>query len=172
MKKRSKMLRAALGGFFLLVGIHAHSQDLIVTFTNSSTQSFPVSGIRSIKFGVSDMIINQHNGTSTSYAISDINNYAFDTKMSVLNPKGTQGMLDIFPNPASDLVNIAYESTFAEDIMIDILDASGRLVKQLFKGKHLDKKEYQWKPEGIGSGAYTCRITSENKVITRPVIIQ
>jgi hypothetical protein len=152
------------------------AQDLVVSLTNGNSESFPVSDIMSIKFGASDMILNESNGTTNTWAIDDIDNYSFDGTASLSDSKLLLEVdVNVFPNPASDKVNIMFNSNIIQRISIQIIDATGKLMYTVYEGVHQDKKTYIWTPQLQGkakTGSYFCKITTENKVITQPIIIQ
>jgi len=148
------------------------AQNLVVTLTNSTTKTFPISNIQSIKFGTSSMIINELDGTITTWNIVDIDNYAF-YETTGLNEQLIAGnsQLSVYPNPASNLVNIAFSSVHSSQISIDIIDANGKIIDHIFQGKHQDGHIYQWN-NSARNGMYFIRIFTETKVITKPIVIQ
>jgi hypothetical protein len=62
-----------------LSSIGLRAQDLIVTLNNSTTETFAIATIQSIKFGDSTMILKEINGTVTTWDITDIDNYDFSS---------------------------------------------------------------------------------------------
>jgi hypothetical protein len=148
------------------------AQNLVVTLTNSTTETFPISNIQSIKFGTSSMILNELDGTITTWSIDDIDHYAFHQTTGLNEQLILENShLSIYPNPASNLVNIAFSSAHSSQISIDIMDASGKIIDQVFDGKHQDGHVYQWN-NSVRNGMYFIRIFTETKVITKPVVIQ
>lgn len=169
--KKVKLLVVAL-----LTSIGVNAQNLLVTLTNANIESFAVADIQSIKFGSGVMILNELDGTINTWNIDDIDNYAFDGLTNVDKRKSiTTEEINVFPNPTSDKVNINYFSTLSGDISIDVYDFNGRLIEQLFKGKHQENTVLTWSARQNGmvhSGKYFIKITTSNKIITKPVIIQ
>jgi hypothetical protein len=128
---------------FYLV-FHAQSQNLIVTLKNSSTKYYPISGIQSIKFSSSTMILKETDQTLTTWNISDIDHYAFDMTTNILNTTNNQNSLSLYPSPATDLVKIEYQTNGASNISISIFDAQGREIEKIFSGVHHVNKIYEW----------------------------
>lgn len=165
-------LNSMLVSILMLFGNTSFSQSLLINLNNSSIESFPVSSIQSIKFGESTMILNQTDGTVISYSIADIDNYAFDTESSIDNSLlQTHDQLSIFPNPATDIVNIAFKTNKAEYITINIFDISGKLVAEIYKGMYYPDNQNEWRAE-LSPGKYFCSILNGRKLITKPLIIQ
>ena len=168
MKKNFLLL--ALG---LLSSMGIKAQNLVVTLTNASIETFPISSIRSIKFGNSTMILNELNGTVTTWDISDINNYDFNSSSVGLNDQMyvENSTLQLFPNPSSNLVNIQFLGVQVGNIVIEIIDVNGKQIQEVYRGAHQGQQTYQWLSNAV-IGTYYCRITTDKKVITKPVIIQ
>ncbi|MCC5923943.1 MAG: T9SS type A sorting domain-containing protein [Crocinitomicaceae bacterium] len=148
------------------------AQNLVVTLTNSTTESFPVVDIQSIKFGSETMILNELDGTVNTWSIDNIDNYAFDgvaTLSDELNIVSSN--LIVYPNPAINLVSLAFTNSQATTVTIDILDASGRIIEKIYQGEHQGQQTYKWN-SNVQTGTYYCRINSGSKIITKPIIIQ
>jgi len=173
MKKHKSRSMALLAAGLLWAGI-TQAQDLVVTLTNGNTESFPVANIQSIKFGAADMSLYELNGTTNIWNINDINNYAFD---GAVNLKETMNVstcnLNVFPNPSSDNVTINYLSNFSGKISISVIDMSGKYVGAIYSGEHNTETEIVWNAkQNNPSGKYLIKIVTENKVVTKPIIIQ
>jgi hypothetical protein len=167
MKKNIVLL--ALG---LLISMGIKAQNLVVTLTNASIETFPISSIKSIKFGNSTMILNEINGTVTTWDISDINNYDFSSSVGLSDQMNIENStLQLFPNPSSNLVNIQFSGVQVGNIVIEIIDVNGKQIQEVYRGAHQGQQTHQWLSNSI-KGTYYCRITTDTKVITKPVIIQ
>jgi hypothetical protein len=170
------MKRNAKGFVLLLItvlcSIGLSAQNLVVTLKNSATESFPVSGIRSIKFGAETMVLNQLDGTVTIWNIEDIDKYAFDEDIGASDPlQADNSDVIVFPNPAANLVNIQFTSGQNTSLTIDIIDSNGKHIQQVYMGDHQGTHAYQWN-SSVPKGVYYCRIATDSKVITKPIIIQ
>lgn len=164
---------ALLAAGLLWAGL-IQAQDLVVTLTNGNTESFTVADIQSIKFGAADMSLYELNGTTNVWNIDDIDNYAFD---GVANLQESMNVstdnLNVFPNPSSDNVTINYASNFSGKISISAIDMSGKQVEAIYSGEHNTETEIVWNAkQNNPSGKYLIKIATENKVITKPIIIQ
>ena len=169
MKKAQKLLLAI---FAVVSSMGLKAQNLVVTLTNSTTETFSVSGIQSIKFGAETMILNELDGTVTTWDIEDIDNYAFDGTANLSDELNMESSnLTVYPNPASNLVNLAFTTSQVTTVTIDVLDASGRVVEQIYQGEHQGEQTYTWN-SNVKMGTYYCRINTGSKIITKPIIIQ
>ena len=128
----------------LLSSIGLRAQNMVVTLDNATTETFAVAAIQSIKFGVSTMILKEINGTVITWDITDITNYSF-TSNAGLNDQVIveNSSLHLFPNPSSDLVNIQFFSAQLGNITVDIIDANGKLIQQVYQGAHHEQQTHQ-----------------------------
>ena len=172
MKKTRRVIQFA-SAMLLLTSYASNAQSqLTVSLTNGLTDAFYVSDIRSIKFINNTMNITENNGTQSSWPIVDIIEYSFKGANSIgQTSESTSNHLSIFPNPVSDQLSMEYWSLNESKITIELLDASGKIVRSVFEGIHQGKKTYTWTKD-LPSGMYLCRIISENKSITKPFVIQ
>ena len=148
------------------------AQNLVLTLNNTTVEIFPIANIQSIKFGISSMILNEFDGTVTTWNIQDINNYAFDSSSGIKDVIDiNKGSLTIFPNPSIGEVNIQFESEKTSLITIEIIDSKGNQIQNIFRGEHQGKETYKWNGN-VPNGVYYCRILTENKTISKPIIIK
>jgi hypothetical protein len=118
------------------------------------------------------MILNEINGTVTTWDISDINNYDFSSSVGLNDQMNIENStLQLFPNPSSNLVNIQFSGVQVGNIVIDIIDLNGKQIQEVYRGAQQSQQTHQWLSNSI-KGTYYCRITTDTKVITKPVIIQ
>jgi len=152
-----------------------NAQNLVLTLSNSSPETFAVADLRSIKFSAGAMVLSKTDGTINSWNIDDIDNYAFNEVSSITEESiFTTDELKVFPNPSSYLLQINYSSNKAEEIRIEIYDVNGKLVVPMFHGNHREVTVLNWdfKQKGmLPSGHYLIKVTTPNKIITKPVII-
>jgi len=165
-------MKLILFTFHFFVICFGYSQNLIVSLNNSTVETFPIVNIQSIKFGTNSMILNELDGTVNTWNISDINNYSFDGLSGVEdNIELKKSNFTVFPNPSVGSVNFQYLSNLETLITIEIIDASGKLIEQIYHGGHSGNKLYKWEAN-VQDGIYYCRISTENKTISKPLIIK
>ena len=169
MKKNKKIVLLL---FAMICSLGLSAQNLVVTLNNTTIETFPIANIQSIKFGISSMILNEFDGTVTTWNIQDINNYAFDGSSGIKDVIDiNKGSLTIFPNPSVGEVNIQFETKEISFITIEIIDAKGNQIQNIFRGEHQGKETYKWNGN-VPNGVYYCRILTENKTISKPIIIK
>lgn len=160
----------------VVLSLGLNAQNLVVTLTNASTETFAVENIQSIKFGTETMILTELNGTVNTWDIDDIDNYAFDGVANINESTTiTTDELNIYPNPSSNQVHVNYTSNRLGTVTIAVHDLNGRKIEDLFSGEHQDTTAVTWNAQqnsSVQAGKYLIKIALANKVITKPVIIQ
>jgi hypothetical protein len=156
----------------LLVEIVGAQTHLLVQLTSGSTESYPLSDVRSIRFGSENMIINRINAAQINFNIANVVQYSFGDQTPVnASLSDTGAKLALFPNPASDFVDVVYTNTKPESVRIELFDATGRPVYEIFKGIH-DGKQAIRQTIGLQPGLYFCRLSSDGKMLTKSLMIQ
>lgn len=146
--------------------------QLIVTRTNGQTDAFAISDIRSIKFANNTMNLTRNDGTQNSWPIADISQYAFSNATSA--GRITESEMDqakIFPNPASGNLHIEYRGAHEGRIAIELLDLHGKVLRTVYNGIHQGISSCTTAAD-LPGGVYICRIASEQKIISKPFVIQ
>lgn len=72
--------------------------------------------------------------------------------------------LSIYPNPASDVLNIAYEGVFST---LQLVRADGSVVRTVTP----DSNNTVLNIENLGAGIYFVRGVSENGILTQKVVL-
>ncbi|MBN1150256.1 T9SS type A sorting domain-containing protein [candidate division WOR-3 bacterium] len=80
---------------------------------------------------------------------------------------GQTGFLNVYPNPAVNSARIVFSVPFSQETRIDIIDLSGRIVKN-FTLNPSDEKEVDFVADlsDLSAGAYIVNIVSGEKVIS------
>ena len=79
--------------------------------------------------------------------------------------------LDVFPNPAADQINIKYELKTQQMIQIDLLDASGRLLKNLIAERQATGlQQIASDVSEFDGGIYFLRIQTDDAVIVQKLV--
>ena len=171
-----KIKKPILLAFVLIVSISVNAQDLIVKLTNSNIETFVVSDIQSIKFDQATMILKEFDGTVNTWSVNNIDNYKFDNITNISQKESISTFeLNIFPNPTTDDVTVNFISNASGLINIAIYDVKGRFVEEIYNGNHNKVTKSTWSAKqnnSVQSGKYLIRINTENKVITKQIIIQ
>lgn len=88
---------------------------------------------------------------------------------------GTQELKDafgvnVFPNPATYIVNVAIEGALTGKINVDMFDASGKLVMSQVYGRAL--AQFQINTSGLPAGIYQVRVTGKEGTVVRKVTVE
>ena len=96
----------------------------------------------------------------------------FTDALDVLEQNITQ-QLRIYPNPAKDLVNIAFNINTSSMVTLEIFNLAGAKIETLHNEilSYGDNK-IQWKPMHIAAGMYIVRFKYLNRVESRLIIIK
>ena len=149
----------------------AAQPQLIVTLNNSNIETFALSDIRSIKFVAQSMTLFKNDGSVSSWSISDIDNYRFDGVSGINKQEQPIGKLEVFPNPMSRQAVISFSSPINQRISIEVYDLLGKKQCDVYSGNHFGEQSYTWQVD-IAKGIYVCRVSIENGIVTKSLIIQ
>lgn len=156
----------------LLFGFGFKAQNLLVTLTSGTIESFPVEQVRSIKFGTCTMIVNEINGTTSSWNLDVVESYSFDQETSSIDVKVENTSFHVYPNPSLDVVQIIYDNSNTSEISISLLDVNGKEIQQIYAGQHLGKQTYTTNVSDLLAGTYFVQIITKTRIITKPIVIQ
>jgi len=75
--------------------------------------------------------------------------------------------IQVFPNPFQDHAAIRFQLPMNANVNLDIYTMQGQKIKTLFKGEVLagEEKEITFQPEGISSGIYYYRLTTDKDLV-------
>ncbi len=78
----------------------------------------------------------------------------------------------IYPNPANDKVNIAFNHNTSGKVQIELLDMMGAVVAKIDeKNMGSGKQNIEWNTSRIADGIYVLRVVSGNEILSQPLII-
>jgi hypothetical protein len=160
---------------FFFSSTNTQAQHLKLNLINGDVEELGLAEVRSIKFDVNSLIIYRSNGNVLSWNIGDIEAYKFDLTTAVPSDyRQDFNSLKIFPNPASDVVQIEYTGVANRNLLIEILDSNGKLVEELYRGIHMSETMIRWDAanSGFASGIYFCKVSTGTKTITGKLILQ
>lgn len=79
----------------------------------------------------------------------------------------------VYPNPASQFINLTYQLKNAADVKISLTDAYGRTVLEKFVPAHGSGTfQESFDTAGLGGGIYFCTLSTDNQSSTLKVVIQ
>ena len=131
------------------------------------------------------------NGTTT-YNINDVSkaliainsNYEAGTDMEFLRCTGRAALVNpilgtelvsymVYPNPIKDNATIEYTLNNNSSVSIKLYNVTGQLVNTIFDGKAEAGEKYtvKFNVDGMKSGVYFMKLTTNNNVVSKSVII-
>lgn len=102
---------------------------------------------------------------------TDTLNITFDECVNVYEPENDIALL-LFPNPASEKVNISFYSTLTQKAVISLSNISGQTVRTINTEIYQGQAELEFNLSGLDKGIYFLTITSEQFSETRKLIVQ
>ena len=92
--------------------------------------------------------------------------------MEILNLAESENLgISLFPNPASNKINLELHSFDGENVEIQMIDMLGRVVMAEKKGYHKNVPIELQIPAGIQNGIYFIRVTNVRPIIAAPILI-
>lgn len=90
---------------------------------------------------------------------------------SVDEPGVLAGMVDVYPNPATNLVNIDIQLAESSEVNVMVFDAAGKLVATLANGASMASGAHNlsWRPEL--PGLYMVRVATERGAVTQRISV-
>jgi hypothetical protein len=90
---------------------------------------------------------------------------------STLNKKESFDF-NLYPNPVTAYTTIDYSLIGASNVSIEIFDLMGRSVAKVFEGKQgAGTYKATFEPNGLTNGVYLCKVTMNNQVAIKKMII-
>jgi hypothetical protein len=78
-----------------------------------------------------------------------------------------------YPNPFNPTTTINYILQKSDKISLKIFNLVGQEIETLFNGYQIaGEHEIKWKPEGLPSGIYFCRLQAGKFIETKKLILQ
>lgn len=124
MEKRF-LLPMLVMGSFLLINECSHAQSAIFTKTDGTTITGLLAGAK-ITF-TDDNLVFTTASSSTTFHISDLQKITFDSSSSSINNNSSSPSLSIYPNPATDYIQVSGLSS--EGNLVQIYRIDGALMK-------------------------------------------
>jgi hypothetical protein len=114
---------------------------------------------------VYDRLMPQHDGTFMPNGLSKI--ARFYKESTGFNEKVTPEMIQVFPQPASDLITIIYPFT-GENVNLQLLSMEGKILKTGF----ITSTQTELNIGNIPAGVYVLKIHERENLILKKVVIQ
>ena len=86
-------------------------------------------------------------------------------------PSRRPDILQIYPNPVSNVMNIGLRGDFYDDISVSLINVGGAVVRQ-WSNKSLTGQHTSLNMDGIPAGFYVVKVTTQKGIFTEKVTIQ
>lgn len=156
--------RAIIGGYFgenVFPDNVTADQEVTQTYTYTVPASYNPELMSAVV-----MLIDGNTG-----AIVNAGKAHFDI-LSSNQPELANERLDIFPNPATDIVNIALNLDGATSVDLTVFNAMGQTVATQYLGTLNGEVSVPFDASRLTAGAYTFRINLGNQVAVKQVIVE
>jgi hypothetical protein len=164
--------------FFALVVISTSvkSQSVYFNYSDGTNATYNLADVRKITFVADEMNLQLLDGSVYSWNVSSIGNYQFDENplgVDELLNKANNWKVNVFPNPATNLLNVKYNLPAEDKILISVFDLQGKLLLEVnksnrTKGEHEEILDISKFP----AGQYVCRIIGQTNTISKNIIKQ
>ena len=80
--------------------------------------------------------------------------------------------LSVYPNPATDYVNVEFSIPQAETITFQLMDLTGKILKQMTMDGIVGANQFQFDIQGVSKGLYLMEIATANGKSVRKITVQ
>ncbi|MEM7161463.1 MAG: right-handed parallel beta-helix repeat-containing protein [Bacteroidota bacterium] len=111
---------------------------------------------------------------SIVYSTADIDiNADFEQKSNEYNLLDEELLvMNIFPNPSNNQVNVEFELIEDSDFMVEILDLNGKVQKSLSLFEFAGKKRLLVQTDDLSAGLYMVRLTVGDKQVYKKLVVK
>lgn len=152
-----KIILSAIFSFVIgLIGLKA--QNAIYINEKSGTKTTIVlSSIRKLTFPSGKIEVLKNDGNTSDYMLSNIQFLNF-TDLTTSVSSIADNKIMVYPNPASDWLQIRYESKNPEKVMVVIVDLKGKVLIQQYYNTNAGTNLTSINVSQIQKGLYICRL--------------
>lgn len=116
--------------------------------------------------------ISETNETNNAGLLSGNNNYTPSGSTASIDEYINISGLNLFPNPANDIINITFNTLTASDVELYITSLEGKIVKHLDKRNQLNGSFYEsYSISDLPGGIYLLTISTNDKQLVNKIII-
>ncbi len=100
-------------------------------------------------------------------SLLDVINVVFDTKVGVEDNTAKNMNLEMFPNPASDQLNVSFDLAEKSTVNLEIYSVDGKLVYQLTNGTFQGQTKVVVSTKEFSSGLYILKLSTDTDMTVR-----
>lgn len=148
-------------------------QNITFKLEDGTFETRPITSIRSVQFIEPDMQVQLWDGTF----LSGVRSVQGEQIVTAVNDvTGSAHELQAFPNPFTEDVCVTYHVEVPGSGRVEVFDAKGRHVKELFNGRMTPGEHVvKWDgTDGIGpvaAGTYACHVTQGGLVSAVQIVV-
>jgi len=162
--------------FFCVISISSKAQSIYFNYSDGSNASYNLVDIRKITFVADEMNMLLFDGSVYSWNVSSIGHYQYDENTIGIDEflnSANSWQVSVFPNPATNLLNVRYNLPTEDNILISVFDLQGKLLLEIIagnraKGEHEETLDLSTLP----AGHYVCRISGQTNTISKNITKQ
>lgn len=110
--------------------------------------------------------------TGDAFAYMAVAELAHDIIISVPEQANMVQDMNVFPNPASDYINVNFSTTKASDVQINIYDVVGKLVRsEKYSVNNTGSVQFKVETSGLDTGIYMVQLVVGNTIQTKKISI-
>lgn len=158
----------------LLNSEDAFCQKIYFQSRDGAASDYNLNDVRKIFFSKDTMNLLLKDGTTYFWDVSVLRNYRYNETAS-----GTSEWLDaandwklnVYPNPANDILNVAYHLSASEQINIALYGPEGKIIHNSSFGKLASGEQlHTLSLQDLPSGVYLMRLNGQKSGITKTFI--
>jgi hypothetical protein len=174
------MIRAILFPLAVaLFSLDVSAQFVTYRFTDGSAVVHPVTDVRSTDFDAGTMRVFLWDGTTYEWGLSSLANYRFsDISTATTEQSVAFAPVLIYPNPAGGEVRIGIMASGSSDVVVDVMELRGALVRTVHRGPLPDgARELVWDGrdahgQPAAAGTYVIRVVQGPRTAIHQLILQ
>lgn len=141
-----------------LSGLQA--QTMYVRPTSGSQMAYPVENIHKLTFENGNLIVSNTSGPNSTFSLVD-NRYInfMDLSLATNNSLMVDSKFYVYPNPSSQILNIANANPTQTPSLVVIISIDGKLLMQQKPSAEVTQVDISTLTQGI----YLCKIISNNQ---------
>lgn len=167
MKQRNLKLMTVLNALVITVGLNA-TNLLNVHEKSSANTTFDTNLVQKLTFPGSEMVVTKKDATTSTFTRTNVAfmNFTTNVATAVTTPV-TKSSINLYPNPASDILNIEVQSLSTQS-EIEIIGIDGKVVKSI----KLINLKTSISISNIPKGIYLCRLYNGTEISNSKFIKQ
>jgi hypothetical protein len=153
------------------VGI-TQSEYIKFHFTDGTQQDFPLNEVRKMDFNATQIRLHQTDETIIAWNFDVIDHYRYaelETNIDKLSTLQNSVQFDVFPNPASGVLNVSYKLAINESTNVSIYSLNGkRMLEQRLS--NTTEGVWQYDISEFPSGSYLIVMQGAKYSISKTII--